>query len=354
MQREFWLKHPDLTPPPLIAVSNTVPMPLVSHLLDNKKPTAIKEKYAPGDMISNMQGVWHSLVVPMAFPVWVNGQLDFENGKHVVKPMEPTHTPLVILSCLVNPDFQFDDVMYEMIKLGPNKIVGQMCPPGWFPPAEHTPESELALKQLFIFHFSDFKTKTLPGVNDLVEADFTSGNYYRTERGDVLSLLMLRNCMRTQLYVEMRGIDRIADKHNIQVTYTWDPPVHFAHTIDHDTFDNLWLEAITAPKVLPRAIVRIAYNDFRNKTIIPRLQKAVKVPVCSKADLQATDESVKLVHSNSDAFAKHLKTQPAGSSLEGAIGSCSSAAATFCTGKKRQYLYVPPSPNNEGSHPPKQ
>lgn len=341
MQRDFWLKHSALAPGPLVAVSHTVPEPLVTHLLDCKKDNSVASKYVEGDKISNMQGAWHSLVVPLAYPVWVNGQLGFENSKHVVKPMKPTHAPIVVLSAMVNPDFEFDNVMYEMIKVAEHSINGKQLPPGWVPPTakDISEATELDLKQHFVYHFCD--EGRLPALNDVNPAQVGS-KYFQTPNGDLLSIGMLRNCMRAQLHVEMRGIDRICAENDITVLYTWDPPALFAKTVDHKLFDQLWVEAISAPGVLSKYVKSIAYNDFRNKEIIPKLRAAVPVPVCPKSELQVPDSNtVKLVHSNSDAFADHILTQEPGTSLEGAIGSCSSAAATFCTQKKRHYLYVP-------------
>lgn len=341
MQREFWVQHSALAPAPLIAVSRAVPEPLVTHLLDGKQDSKAGAKWARGDRISNMEGAWHTLVVPLAFPVWVNGQLGFEDGKHVVRAMPPSHAPLVVLSALVNPDFEFDNVMYAMIRVDEHAVTGKPLPAGWTPPepAQICAETELQLKQHFVYHFCD--EGRLPAKADVNPAQVGT-KYVQTARGDLLSVGMLRNCMREQLHVEMRGIDRICDEHGLSILYTWDPPALFARTIDHALFDRLWAEAIAAPGVLSPHVKCVAYNDFRSAAVLAQLRETLAVPVVAKRDLKVGDsDTVKLVHSNADAFANHILTQDAASSLEGAIGSCSSAAASFCTHKKRHYLWVP-------------
>jgi len=312
MDRQFWITHANLAARPLVVASRILPPKLLLHLLYNRSTSAVQQKH--GHCILPLQGACASLYVPLVFPCWMNAAPVFRNGHHAARALKPGEPPLVVCSALIHPDFEFDSITMEAIRLESVPVEGIPDPATY---------EDADMKRMLVHHLT--RTHRLPAA---AEADLSSPNFF-VVKNRVLSYEMLHNIVHIQINLEQRGLDLIAEKHGLKLAYTWDPPAIFAKQIGYEILDELFLSAITAPGVLSSHITAIAFNDFQNKTIVPRLARALpNVAVMPKFELPM--EQLKVLHTNSDAFGKHILTQPLETSLDGAIGSMSSAAASFC------------------------
>jgi hypothetical protein len=107
------------------------------------------------------------------------------------------------------------------------------------------------------------------------------------------------------------------------------------HLSEHNQFRNLKI---------------FGFNDYADKGIMALATKALerqKVLVVRKGDLfrgaggrydvgslKEAGEAMLVVHNNSDGFGQNIETEGSSGSLDGAIGSCSSAAASLERGRK--------------------
>lgn len=320
MEREFWIKHSRLVPRPTIAASNSLPSSLVHHLINCKSSDAVRQKR--GHQITPLQGACHSLVVPIVFPVFLSGLTDFRDGKHILKPLPAGESPVAVVSALVQPDFEFESVMYKMIQLQRTRVDGVMLD------KSSKDISDEDLKRNLVYHFTS--ERSLPAADCVSERDWAASIYYRSGT-DVLSLEMLRGIVNEMIRVECAALTVVAKRFNIRLFYTWDPPSIFAKCFDLKILESLWLEAITRPGVLNENFVGLAYNDYANDQMIYQLQKALpnRIIVCRKSEYSVQPGQIRVLHTNSDAFAEHTRTQPLSTSLDGAIGASTSVAASL-------------------------
>lgn len=360
--RAWYLNHLEQVPVPAVAASNLVPTVMVRHLLSSKCMSAIKVKFKPGDRITNMEGAMHTLVSMAALPVWMHGDNAFVDNHHTVfyyPPSKGSHVArCVALSALIQPDFEDRQVMYELCRLEHMEIVGTPLGNEWkiLSAADKQDDKlrrsyDMGLKRHLIYYLTS--QKHLPGTGDVglstkekVVAAILYGDvrdlYYKPDDG-VLSIELLANAVDKQIQVELANLDRLLPKGYI---YTWDPPAIFAQTLSPDILDALWCRSLLAHA--SSSMSAVVFNDYRNRTIIPRLRDGMQdraIAVYSRSELypgrgrrliipsQASgadaDGTVIVLHNNGDAFGRNIETETETMSLDGAIGSSSSAAASF-------------------------
>ncbi|GAA5899825.1 hypothetical protein JCM6882_005445 [Rhodosporidiobolus microsporus] len=116
------------TPPPIIARSAFVPLPLVDHLMREKRDSAIGSKYRPGTGITNAEAVVHSFVTALvkakqcADYAWEGGHSAVplgttEDGKHRLARQ-------VVLSTSLHNDFEDDQVAELFFAVERNPVHG--------------------------------------------------------------------------------------------------------------------------------------------------------------------------------------------------------------------------------------
>lgn len=349
--REVYLKS-NVSVTPTIATSRCVPHSLVTHLMRNKKDSAITVKYVDGDAITNMEGCLHSLVTPIA-PILIQGDYCYHNGHRV-----PRFGPIngyqaarpVLLSALVQPDFEFANVMFRLVELEQHEVIGEPLPSHWEPAsanqkadAAFRDEYDLKLKKHMVNFFMG-RLPSLEAVTTLSECqvldELRKGNsktFLHTNNGTI-SIEFLAKIVRAQIDVEIRGLTEAAGPSGF--VYTWDPPVIFARTVRATILDQLWAQSIVEVLETSRnSIIKVAFNDYCNTSIIPHL-KSKGIEVVSKSSLftgpkgtyKITDqlaEAALVIHNNGDGFGQNIETETEHQSLDGAIGACSNASAAL-------------------------
>lgn len=345
----------------VVGVSPIVPQALVSHLLSTKKDGALKVKYETGDSITNMEGAMHTVVVPIAPHVLIFGDHRYENEHRVpLFPAKNGHLQArpVIISALVQPDFENHSVLFDLIKLDRN-AVGEPLEDNWQPASAEKKanpkfyiEYEKSLKQHMIYHFTAAKALPSNAValskEDLIariREGQREGLFYKTH-GSLLSIEMLLNIVYEQQRVEHKLLHELCPN---GYAYTWDPPAIFAKTIDSDILDEVWAAAML--RLTPTRLKLLAFNDWNNANIIVRLTLAMHVPVVAKGSLflghnqsylppKQLRDCALVLHSNSDAFGQNVETEVEFTSLDGALGAKSSLAAHLHRAHKFPAIYL--------------
>ncbi|GAA5837423.1 hypothetical protein JCM11251_002104 [Rhodosporidiobolus azoricus] len=117
------------TPPPIIARSPFVPLPLVDHLMRNKRDSAITTKYLPGTAITNAEAVLHSFVTALvkvkqcADYAWQNGHsavplgLTSDGKYRLARPF--------VLSTSLHNDFEDAQVAERFFAVEREAVVGR-------------------------------------------------------------------------------------------------------------------------------------------------------------------------------------------------------------------------------------
>ncbi|KAK0114683.1 hypothetical protein ONS95_014168 [Cadophora gregata] len=127
-----------LLPPPLISASEFIPPPLITHLMRNKRGSALAAKFVDGAEITNMEGVMHTFVVPVVPRCETAGDYCFSFGHRVTPPIAATEkgehvgegtkvlmTRSVVMSASIHMDFESSDVMMELCRLRGREVVGR-------------------------------------------------------------------------------------------------------------------------------------------------------------------------------------------------------------------------------------
>jgi hypothetical protein len=385
--RFFHLSRVQDVPPPVISASEFVPRALVTHLMRNKKDSAIAVKYRSGDKITNMEGALHTFITPIVrilmFGDYVfrgsHGVSEFtdDNGKQRARE--------VLMSALVQMDFENRHVMLAVSKLETDAIYGEKLKEPYEVmsvrdkrDATKRTEYDLKLRKHMIAHLTQdsylpsrasvhgirmSRTDSLRLLENYIMSPTPNpqeliGKYTKINNSsdDVVSLELLVNAAMDQLRNELSALEILAPQGYI---YTYDPASIFAREIGADFLNRTMLAAL---KTLSSAgsftnMKAYAFNDYADKGAIKLVQHALErqshVRVLSKSDLfrgtrDAYDASMVaggegswlVVHNNSDGFGQNIETEGAGGSLDGALGANSSAAASMERGRKDLLSYV--------------
>ncbi|KAH7383023.1 hypothetical protein BKA64DRAFT_683724, partial [Cadophora sp. MPI-SDFR-AT-0126] len=181
--RTFYLSPPQNQnlPPPLLSTSAFVPRPLITHLMRNKRPSALGAKYVSGSEITNMEGAMHTFVVPVVPRCETAGDYCYSYGHRVTPPViaqteegkKVMMTRSVVMSASIHMDFELSTVMTELCRLRGDEVVGRDLgdDPDWrILSKEEKQDSELredydeALRQHMVFHL--MSSRRLPAVSD--------------------------------------------------------------------------------------------------------------------------------------------------------------------------------------------
>jgi len=384
--RNFYLSNIEDALPPVISASEFVPQSLVTHLMRNKKNSAIGVKYLPGDEITNMEGGLHTFITPIV-KILMFGDYVFRMRHGVSKFSEDggkQRAREVVMSASVQMDFESRHVMFAVSKLGMEEVHGESLD-GTFEilsadekrdPTKRT-QYDLKLRKHMIAHLTqdsclpsltmlngshlsqknalkfleDYITSTVLEPQDLV------GKCSKLGYGnDVLSLELLFNTAIHQLRNELSALEILAPQGYI---YTYDPAAIFAQKIGADFLNRVMLSALktlSASNVFTN-MKAFAFNDYADpgamKLAKNALEKQKHVAVLRKSDLfrgmgdtydpsgiDGGEDAWLVVHNNSDGFGQNIETEGAGGSLDGALGFNSSAAASLTRKRPDLLNYV--------------
>jgi hypothetical protein len=169
--------------------------------------------------------------------------------------------------------------------------------------------------------------------------------YTELYNDDIVSLELLFNVALHQVRNEFSALEALCPQGYV---YTYDPASIFASEIGAEILNRLMLAAVKylSEKNQFQNMRIVGLNDYADRGILGlakvALEKQTKVRVVSKASLFSgvdgkydTEDfpealgSALVIHNNSDGFGQNIETEGHFGSLDGAIGSKSSAAGSL-------------------------
>lgn len=359
-KREDFYSLNRATKPPVIGKSGWVPFDMVEHLMRNKKDGALGVKYEPGDEITLMDAAMHTFVTPVCDAVltgdvhWIGKLAGHIFGQNQVRP--------IIMSAAIHPDFEFDNVVLPLIRLGQESVEGAEMGHLSIPDAEEKRNVaareayDAKLKRHMIYHLSP--DHRLPAVSEIYPTTILSmdqaigylggvmgrplskrplfGLYARTDQGDVISLEVLFHIYLEQIRNEFKVLNPNTPQGYI---YTISPPSIFSKHIGGAGLMNR-LQALAMQTLhsenLFSSMHALAFNTYHDPEMVHLFQKALpNIRVMKMTDLYDAHQQyvgpaglALVLHNNSDAFGQNIETEGP-TSLDGVIGSYSDAALHF-------------------------
>jgi hypothetical protein len=273
-------------------------------------------------------------------------------------------------------DFENSQVMFRACKLDPVEVEGADLGDNW----EGILSTELKqddwartrydqmLRRHMVFHLTSGRIlpakRDAPEVFDLESSirlledaiwrDEDSGlqlkdKYTRVHNDQVLSLEMLFNIALHQARNEFSALEALCPQGYV---YTYDPASIFSQEIGARILNRLMLNAVKhLSNKSQLELMRIfAFNDYADRGIVGLATKALElqtnVRVVRKeqlfrgaggtydiGDFKEARGCMLVVHNNSDGFGQNIETEGVYGSLDGAIGSQSSGAASLERGR---------------------
>jgi hypothetical protein len=373
--REAYLSHPELVQPPVISASEFVPKPLISHLMRNKKDSALGVKYIPGDETTNMEGALHTFITPIV-PILMFGDYVFTSN-HGVQRFEPTYgkqvARQVLLSASIHMDFEMGKVMFAVCKFGSERFQGKSLPFDFRLPsksAKEIPERRLEYEATMRSHMVAHLTADgyLPSKSEVsktamdreaalqfleefilsptsTQADMIRKSVRINQARDTVSLELLFNTAVHQLRNEFSALELTTPQGYV---YTYDPASIFAREIGAGFLNRVMFAALkhlSSENRFANMIV-YAFNDYADRGALKlaeaalRAQKHVRVlpkrrlfkgwkDTYDPSGIEGGKGAFLVIHNNSDAFGQNIETEGESGSLEGAVGANSSAAASL-------------------------
>jgi hypothetical protein len=385
--RKFYLdevkKGNLIVPPPLISCSEFVPRKLVELLMRKKKDSALGIKFVANrnDEITDMEGAMHTFVTPVigrcemvgdyrfnrGHGVTVFGDVDSKDGKSNVRL-----TRSVVLSASIQMDFEGHRVLLRVCRLDGKRVVGVDRGSDDWPIISREDKQNDGLRNTYdeflrnymVFHLMG--EKSLPGrkeVKEYMDTEATVGfldsvilgsgdakeemvdKFSELYNHDIVSLELLFNVALHQVRNEFSALEALCPQGYV---YTYDPASIFASQIGAEILNRLMLAAVKylSGKNQFQNMRIVGLNDYADRGIIGlakvALEKQTKVRVVSKAalfsrvdgkydtgDFPEAQGSALVIHNNSDGFGQNIETEGPFGSLDGAIGSKSSAAGSL-------------------------
>jgi hypothetical protein len=220
------------------------------------------------------------------------------------------------------------------------------------------------LRNYMVFHL--MSERSLPGrkeVKEYMDTEATTGfldsvilgtgdakvemvdKYTELYNDDIVSLELLFNVALHQVRNELSALEALCPQGYV---YTYDPASIFASEIGAEILNRLMLAALKylSEKNQFQNMRIVGLNDYADRGILclakVALEKQTKVRVVSKAalfsgvdgkydtgDFPEAQGSALVIHNNSDGFGQNIETEGPFGSLDGAIGSKSSAAGSL-------------------------
>ena len=392
--RTWYLENYAELEPPCIAHSFFIPDEMVSHLMRNKKDSALGVKFmssghSPPDQITNMEGALHTFVTPIVNAV-IHGDYQWKYGHSIHRFGYSGATQFgrrVLLSALVQQDFENREVMVHAARLEEAVVMGvpelpemldieakqndadrsqydrrirqclvhHLVASHQLPPAASVPSQTMTKADVLDFLRSKIMNVGAQSMQRCMEGQFFHCQIF------VLSLEFMFNAALHQVVNEFTILEQLCPEQGY--VFTWNPPKIFAQALQPDGTKLLSLLHIAALKHFasthPLSLLRcIAWDDFGSPEIIDLLQHAFSshkhVQIKKRAELfpqvpeegtakggrglyrpsKELQDAVLVIHNNSDAFGQNIETEMYGTSLDGVIGACSSAAGSLLRQRK--------------------
>ncbi|KAH7098629.1 hypothetical protein BKA62DRAFT_361638 [Auriculariales sp. MPI-PUGE-AT-0066] len=371
--------------PVVISCSEFVPLAFVEHLMRNKKDSALGVKFSSyegsRDQITNMEGALHTFVIPLA-PMLMHGDYIWRSGHNIISFPEVggvQQARLVVLSALIQQDFERGLVMAQVAGLRKEPTEGVPLPTNFeiISVADKHDETlrqkyDESLRLHMVYHLvssnklPSFASVAETAITDaqarallerLAAGDFPEGVtdvrsgvkdvFVLERRAGILSLEILFMTALHHLRNELSALEHVCAGSGY--VYSYDPPRIFAQMLEGPEIINRCLAAALRALADSGASFSnmrgFAFGDFADRNIVSVLRKALSafkdIPVIPKNDLFPGPEytykppspsmagALLVLHNNSDGFGQNIETEGPGGSLDGQIGSFSSAAASL-------------------------
>lgn len=393
LTRKDFMKNQWQIPPAILSYSEEIlPLPIVQRLTHEKKNDAIGVKFEQKkkDKITNMEGALHTFLTPVGGIAMTGDFTWMGPGGVFGKNFKNDHGREVVLSALVQPDFEDGQVLMKIAEVTDQELNGQPLDKNYpFPDQkedwsgndgnQRRDKYDSDLQKHMIHHLTaDHKLPALQNVQ-IMDLKFLEGLIDPNKTHDeinqalknkavrlndhVISLEVMFNVYMNQVRNEMRVLESTLPQGYV---YTMDPPSIFLKAIGSSAngivFNRLnALALMCVNKETPFNNMKVfAFADFADKGMIPQLEKALPgkkvVPkdlifkgqkndytylgndtLPETEDVRKLAEGAALVlHNNSDAFGQNIEFEPA-TSMDGVIGSYSSAYAML---KRERHDYM--------------
>lgn len=339
------------------------------------------------DAITNMEGALHTFVTPVVGKCEMTGDYRYNTafgghgvtafGNVVPEGGDGTRkvrlTRTVVMSASIQMDFEGTRVMLRVCRLDSEPCVGVdlLRDPDWKilsvddKQEDHKRDRyDELLRRHMVYHLTrDGRLPARRTVRDALQydaavsflelliasgVDMTErvvGKYVTLHNEHIVSLELLFNTALHQVRNEFSALEALCSGGYV---YTYDPASIFAQEIGASLLNRLMLSGlrcISDLSSLPNMRI-FAFNNYADRGILDLVSKALvaqkHVQVVAKADLFRGNDgqyeigryekaigAMLVVHNNSDAFGQNIETEGDGGSLDGAIGSNSSAAASL-------------------------
>jgi len=379
-----------LVPPPLISSSEFVPPSLITLLMRKKKSSAIGVKFVPPgeyravkfkpDEITNMEGAMHTFVTPVVGSCEMIGDYLY-SGQHGVVLFGDSGetdwksrrrlTRKVVLSASIHMDFEGAKVMLRVCQLDSQDVIGSDLGSDWDILSTEEKQDERkrmkydeSIRKHMVFHLTE--SERLPAIRAVSDAmDMNStiqyledaimsredvskklvGKFAELPYHQIVSLELLFNVAVHQIRNEFSALEAMCPQGYV---YTYNPASIFAQRIGASILNRLMLAALchlSAHNAFSNLRV-FAFNDYADKKAVALAQVALSnqshVSVTSQDKLFSGPGStydivnfkkavgaLLVVHNNSDGFGQNIETEWESGSLDGAVGSNSSGAASL-------------------------
>lgn len=285
--------------------------------------------------------------------------------------LEMQQARTVLISAQIHPDFEGPNVMLAACVLMQDAFVGQPLPADFVvldvaakQDSSRRKAYDASLRRHMVAHLT--QGKRLPSVGEVAAQTMSSAKaiallekliraispssegfgelFVCAPNGAVLALEILFNTYVHQLRNELSALEAICP---LGYVYTCDPPSIFAREIGATILNRLQFAALKhlALQSTFSNMRAFAFNDYNDgdavalvKAALSRHQSQVQVvpksslfkgPKCTYGALPGTEGALLVIHNNSDGFGQNIETEWESSSLDGAVGSNSSAAASL-------------------------
>lgn len=362
-----------------------------------KKSSALGVKWLKGDDITNMEGAMHSFVTPVISRCEMIGDYRYNPafGGHGIDRFGDTVqrsttdgrqrkyqlTRFVVLSASIQMDFENTRVMLSACMLEASETIGHdlLSDSAWVILDKKAKQDDKqrqaydeSLRQHMIYHLTE--ARRLPSresVNDLLDIDETIqllesfittpidntdklvGKFTNLDDRQIISIEILFNAAVQQAKNELAALEVLCPQGYV---YTYDPASIFARKIGSKVLNRLMLAALKhlSDHYKFENMRVFGFNRYADRGAMSLLRSALKkqehVIVTGKQDLfngaggarglydvthipQARG-AILVIHNNSDGFGQNIETEGMTGSLDGAIGSSSSAAASLERNRK--------------------
>jgi hypothetical protein len=387
---------------PWIVHSHFVPAEMVEHLMRQKKSSAIAVKFVKNpwkpDEITNMEGALHTFVTPIVNATmhgdyqWRGGHSIFNFGKSQGYQLGRR----VLMSALVQQDFEQDNVMLQVCRIGEDEFAGSSYLPQIISVAAKQDDItrrqyDISLKKYMVYHLT--ASHRLPSRNiaqrnvmTVAEAIGFLGDAihhipveklsshmeerFITHRSWLISMEMMFRSAVHQVKNEFYGLELVCPQQGY--VYSFNPPAIFVGifgSLGTELLSRIHFAALKflACNMSLSSCKGIAWNNFNS----PHALSLLRLAFASKPQIFVTDtngifgntagrrgeaeglydppEEAKgamlVIHNNSDAFGQNIETEPPLGSLDGVIGAYSSSAASLLRQRKDlcdNLIRVPP------------